>query len=87
MRKELYLELKEGIKDLDNVYKDFLLYYSKNWLNTYSVYFEAVEGEGRYVRTNNVCEQYNRRMKQKIGIKHPRLAILIKALLEEEDSW
>ena len=66
------------LKNFGNVYKYSLSCYLKDWLSTYSIDFDAIEGEGRLFRTKNIYEQYNRRMKQRIGIIHSRLTILIK---------
>ena len=38
---------------------------------------DDIEGNGRLVRTNNISELYNNRMKYKINIMHPRMAILV----------
>ena len=83
-RSAIFKEIKEVFKNSDNVYKEFLIYYAKNWLKSFSIDFDTIEGPNRLVRTNNICEQYNRRLKQKIQIRHPRLAILVTVLLEEE---
>ena len=86
-RKSLFEEIKEVFKRADTVYKDFLFYYCNNWLTTFSIDFDEIEDGIRLVRANNVCEQYNRRIRQKVNIKHPRLAILVKVLLEEESIF
>jgi len=83
-RKAIFSELKDSFKNQHKMFKDFLAYYEKNWLNKYSIDFETIETNDRLVRTNNVCEQYNRRLTQKIKIKNPRLAILISNLIEED---
>ena len=85
-REEIFAEIKIIYKPKEKPFQEFISYYQKYWLD-YSIKFEEFESEDRFVRTNNVCEQYNRRLKQKIQMKHPRIAILITALLEEEDIF
>lgn len=86
-RKEVFKEIKDSFKTSGKIFKDFIEYYEKNWLTKYSIPFESIESDDRLVRTNNICEQYNRRLTQKIHIKHPRLSILITALIDEEDLF
>ena len=86
-RKEIFQEITESFKSSEKVFKDFLEYYKKNWLTKYSINFESIENNDRLIRTNNICEQYNRRLSQKIQIKHPRLSILIANLIDEEDLF
>ena len=83
-RRECYNEVKVAFGNRESVYKDFLNYYSKNWPTNLSINLDTIEGQDRFVKTINICEQYNRRLKQIIQLKHPRLAILIINLLEEE---
>ena len=83
-RKIIFKELQDSLKNKGKVYKDFLFYYQRYWLESYSIDDSDLEGNNRIVRTNNVCEQYHRRLVQKVGIKHPRLAILVSHLIDEE---
>jgi len=86
-RKEVFEEIKESFKNTEKSFKDFLEYYKKNWLTRYSISFDSIENNDRLVRTNNICEQFNRRLTQKIKIRHPRLSILISNLIDEEDLF
>jgi len=86
-RKEIFEEINESYKNSEKPFKDFLEYYKRNWLTKYSISFDSIENNDRLVRTNNICEQFNRRLTQKIKIKHPRLSILISNLIDEEDLF
>jgi len=75
-RKILFDEIKT--KFPQHFFRDFLKYWEKNWLS-YEIDMENnIEENERLVRTNNIVEIYNNRVRSKINVKHPRMSILVK---------
>jgi len=88
-RKEVFEELTKIFKEKDQRYSKSLDYFKRNWLTTYYVESMKINQEEDFNlinRTNNVCENYNYKLNQKLKITNPRLSILVSYLLDEEFS-
>jgi hypothetical protein len=68
-------------------FKQFTNYFEKNWLGVYYVESASPNNDVLFVRTNNICERYNKRLGEKISITKPRMSILVAKLLEEEQLF
>ena len=64
-----------------------MLYYSKYWLNEYLIDMTEDLEEKRLMGTHNIYELYNRRIIQKVAIKHPRMTISVNYLIDGEDLF
>jgi len=84
LRIEYFLDVKECFLKKNQTYKEFLLYFEKNWLNTAFINFNSLDKEEINDRTNNVCESFNNILNQHVGRKKPPLAMFISKLRELE---
>lgn len=86
-KKEQYFkDLRESFVPKKN-YNEFFNYCEKNWLKcnfTKPLELDSKQTSRLIRRTNDSCEGYHSRLVGIIPMKHPRLAILVSLLIEEE---
>ena len=76
-------EKKNYFKEIETLYKDkndytkFIKYFEKNWFNNKFLDFEFSNKETNRDRTNNVCENYHRNLKNIINSYHPKISYYV----------
>jgi len=80
-RESVFSEIKSKFILAPKSFTYLINYFKKNWLNSYYINPEDYD-DSRFSRTNNVSERYN--FRYIVNLAHPRLSILVAALLEEE---
>ena len=81
---EFWTKIKNAFKEKDSKFQIFLKYFESNWLSHYIV-TNTEDIQERNIRTNNVCEVFNKNFKNFIGMVHPNLNIFISKLLDYEN--
>jgi len=86
------------VNEYDNKepYSNLTRYFFNNYLHEKAFFHDAINYDittianspsAKLIRTNNACEGYNNRLREKIQFVHPTASYVVKALIEEEESY
>lgn len=85
-RKDVFKCLKDKYNLADKKFLILFNYFQRYWIESYYISYEDY-GSQLFSRTNNVSERYNFRLQEAVHVIHPRLSILVKSLIEEEQIF
>ena len=86
-RKEFFDDIKTFFLEKNKIFKDFIEYFERNWLESAMIDIKNGSKEDVIERTNNICEGFNHMYNKHIGMKKPQLAKYISKLLELETYY
>ena len=83
-QKNMMKEITSFVDDIgdNNIFKTFITYYEKNWLNNQFIRFEICYDKNIKIRTDNTCEGFHRKLNQRIEYEKPKNSLVCNVLKE-----